>query len=268
VTRRRSDIVRTVVSTCALFASVAAADCERPGTTLADVRARGALRVAHTNDYRPFSYRATDGTPTGIDVDVARRLADALGVEVEWIDTTWSTLVADLAARRFDVAMSGVSVTAERAAVGCFSAPYFTTGKTALTRCASKRASGSLAALDRPDVTIVVNRGGSNERFVVAHVTRATVLVRDDNRAAIDTVARGGADAMITDAIEARIEARDDPRLCVADPPLLFDTVEKAYFFANDADWKAWIDVQLDALRKTGELAVIIDRYAGPSQAP
>src|SRR5262245_23667699 len=102
----------------ALGAETAAAECDRPGTTLADVRARGTLRVAHTNDYRPFSFRAPDGAPTGIDVDVARRFAESLGVAVEWVDTSWSTLSADLAAGRFDVAMSGVSITAERAATG------------------------------------------------------------------------------------------------------------------------------------------------------
>jgi len=244
------------------------ADCDRVGTTLADIRTRGALRVAHTNDYRPFSYRAADGTPIGIDVDVAQRFATALGVRIEWVDTTWSSLAADLAARRFDVAMSGVSITTERARAGCFSAPYFTTGKTAMTRCAAARRFDSLATLDRPDVTIVVNRGGTNERFVADHLTHATVVVRDDNRAAIETLARGGADAMITDAIEARVESRDDPALCVAAPPTLFDDVRKAYYFDDDATWKVWIDAQLDALRRDGSLDAIVARYVGPERAP
>ena len=247
-----------------LFAALAVADCDHAGATLADVRARGALRVAHTNDYRPFSYRAPDGSPTGIDVDVARRFAAALGVDLVWVDTTWSMLGADLAAHRFDVAMSGVSITADRAAAGCFSEPYFTTGKTALTRCASTRRFDSLAALDRPEVTVVVNRGGTNERFAKAHIERATIIVRDDNRAAIDTVAHGDADAMLTDAIEARVEARDNPALCAADPAVLFDDVRKAYYFGNDAEWKAWIDARLDELRRSGAFDAIVARYVGP----
>jgi len=264
VTRRPSDRYRVALwLTCSLSAPLASAECDRAGTTLADIHARGELRVAHTNDYRPFSYLAPDGTPTGIDADIAQRFAAALGVRLQWVDTTWSALANDLAAGRFDVAMSGVSITADRARVGCFSAPYFTTGKTAMTRCAASRRFDSIADLDRPDVTIVVNRGGTNERFVAAHSTRATVLVRDDNRAAIDTLAAGGADAMITDAVEARVESRADPRLCVAEPPVLFDTVEKAYLFADDAAWKAWIDAQLDALRRDGTLTAIFERYVG-----
>ena len=250
-----------------LLPLAATADCDHSGTTLADVRTRGELRVAHTNDYRPFSYRAPDGTPTGIDVDVARRFAAALGVELVWVDTTWSTLDADLAAHRFDVAMSGVSITADRAAAGCFSEPYFTTGKTVLTRCASTRHFDSLAALDRPDVTVVVNRGGTNERFAKTHLERATIVVRDDNRTAIDTVAHGDADAMLTDAIEARVEARDNPALCAADPPVLFDDVRKAYYFGNDAQWKAWIDARLGELRRSGAFDAVVARYVDPERS-
>jgi cyclohexadienyl dehydratase len=238
------------------------------GTTLADIRSRGELRVGHTNDYRPFSFRTQDGVPTGIDVDVAQRFAASLGVALEWVDTTWSTLSADLAARRFDVAMTGISVTPDRAAVGCFSAPYFMTGKTAMTRCAATRRFDTLADLDTPDVTIVVNRGGTNERFVAAHLTHAHVIARDDNRAAIDTLATGGADAMITDAIEARVESHDDPALCVADPPVLFDDVRKAYYFADDADWKAWIDAHLAELRASGAFDAIVERYVATERAP
>jgi ABC-type amino acid transport substrate-binding protein len=268
VIRQPSELVGAVVCVAALYASIAAADCDRTGTTLADIRARGALRVAHTNDYRPFSYRTPDGAATGIDVDVAERFAASLGVHVEWVDTTWSTLAADFAAHRFDVAMSGVSITADRAALGCFSAPYFTTGKTAMTRCATPRRFDTLAELDAPDVTIVVNRGGTNERFVAAHLQHARVIVRDDNRAAIGLLAAGGADAMITDAIEARVESNDDPALCVADPPVLLDDVRKAYYFADDAEWKAWIDARLAELRSSGEFDAIMARYLAPKGTP
>jgi cyclohexadienyl dehydratase len=265
---RRNDVVGVLVCIVVLYTSTAVADCDGPGTTLADIRARGALRVGHTNYYRPFSYRGANDAPTGIDVDVARRFAESLGVTLEWIDTSWSTLTADLAAHRFDVAMSGVSITLERAAVGCFSESYFATGKTAMTRCAARRRFDALADLDAPDVTIVVNRGGTNERFVAAHLTHARIIVRDDNRAAIDLLAAGGADAMVTDAIEARVESHDNPALCVADPPVLFDDVRKAYFLADDAEWKAWIDARLTELRTSGVLDAIVARYVASKGAP
>lgn len=235
---------------------------------LSDVRVRGTLRVAHTNDYRPFSFIGADGAPTGVDADLARRLAADLGVSVQWNDTTWATLAADLQAHRYDIAMSGVSVSPERASVGCFTAVYFTTGKTVLTRCASHRTFDTLAQLDVPSVTVIVNPGGTNERFVRKHLHHARVVAHDDNRTIFRALAAGDADAMITDAVEARLEAQANPALCVADPPPLFETVSKAYLIPKDPQWQAWLDAWLAKLKTTGELDTVLLRYLHAPSPP
>jgi len=243
-----------------------ARDCASDGRdVLADIRARGTLRVAHTNDYRPFSFRDAEGKPAGIDVDLAHRLAAELDVSLEWVDTTWSTLLADLRADRYDIAMSGVSITTDRSDVGCFSTTYFATGKTALTRCALHRSFDTVAQLDTPEITVIVNRGGTNERFVRDRLPHARVVVHDDNRTVFEALAGGEADAMITDAVEARLEAQANPLLCVADPPPLFDTVEKAYLIPKDPGWQAWLDAWLERTTASGELPVATRRYLVPA---
>lgn len=245
-------------------------NCDGDGRdVLADIHTRGALRVAHTNDYQPFSFTDDAGTPVGIDVDLAHRLADTLGVPLQWIDTTWSTLVADLQANRYDIAMSGVSVTAERASVGCFTTPYFETGKTALTRCAADRTFESLAQLNDPSVTIIVNPGGTNERFVRDRLPNARVVKHADNRTIFTALATGAADVMITDAVEARLEARANPALCVADPPPLFEHVAKAYLIPKDPRWQAWVDAWLARITSSGELTKVTKLYLDtPSSLP
>ena len=228
---------------------------------LSDIRTRGTLRVAHTNDYRPFSFIGVDAAPSGIDADLAKRLAADLGVSLQWIDTTWTTLTADLQANRYDIAMSGVSVNTDRALIGCFSTTYFVTGKTVLARCASQRRFDTLAQLDAPSVTVIVNPGGTNERFVREHLRHARIVVHDDNRTIFGALAAGAADAMITDAVEARLEARSNPALCVADPPPLFATVEKAYLIPRDPQWQTWLDAWLAKQKSSGELDAVLLRY-------
>ncbi len=228
---------------------------------LSDVHARGTLRVAHTNDYRPFSFIGANAAPTGIDAELAKHLAADLGVSLQWIDTTWASLSADLQADRYDIAMSGVSVSTERAVVGCFSAPYFITGKTVLTRCTARRTFDTLAQINVPSVTIIVNPGGTNERFVREHLPRTRVVVHDDNRTIFRALAAGDADAMITDAVEARLEARSNPALCVANPPPLFETVTKAYLIPKDPRWQARVDTWLAMLKSSGELDIVLHRY-------
>ncbi len=70
------------------------------------------LRVGTTGDYQPFSaLDKTTGAYSGFDVDMARALAEALGVRLTFVPTAWPNLAQDLKAGAFDIAMGGVSVT-------------------------------------------------------------------------------------------------------------------------------------------------------------
>ncbi|TNF90011.1 MAG: gamma subclass chorismate mutase AroQ, partial [Gammaproteobacteria bacterium] len=140
----------------------------------AQIRATGILRVGTTGDYAPFSYEvdAQGGaaswaeTLRGVDVDLAEDLAEALDADLVFVRTSWPTLSADLLAGRFDVAMGGVSRTLERARIGHLSVPYYVGGKMPIARCEDRRRFGSLADIDQPGVRVIVNPGGTNERFV------------------------------------------------------------------------------------------------------
>ena len=133
------------------------------------IKSAGQLRVGMTGDYAPFSVRGADGHIAGADVVMAQALADALGVSLAIVPTTWKSLQADLQADRFDIAMGGVSITADRAAIGEFSVPLVHDGKRPITRCADKDRFVSVASIDQPEVRVVVNPGGTNERFARSH---------------------------------------------------------------------------------------------------
>lgn len=232
---------------------------------LEDVHARGTVRVATTFDYRPFSFRR-DGEPAGIDIDLALGIAHALGVRVEWITTSWPELTNDLRAGRFDVAMSGISITAERRHAGSFSESYYETGKTLLTRCGARNVD-SLLAVDRPGVRVIVNPGGSNQRFVDAHIRHATVIVHPDNLSIFEALAGGAADVMITDAVEAQLESARHEALCMPQLAEWLEPVTKAWFTPRDAAWTRAINAVLESMKDDGTLAAIIERHV-PAPPP
>src|ERR1700761_1156350 len=89
--------------------------------TLAAIKADGVLRVGLTGDYAPYALRGPDGKITGADASVAQALAQNLGVGLEIVPTTWKSMTRDFKAGDFDIAMGGVSVTADRAMIGDFS---------------------------------------------------------------------------------------------------------------------------------------------------
>jgi len=150
----------------ALWAAAIAAPAFAEGSRLDAILESHALRVGTTGDYRPFTaLDKKSGEYSGFDIDMARSLAQALGVQIEFVPTTWSNLAKDLAGGVFDIVMGGVSVTLDRQRKGFFSAPYMRDGKTPIARCADEEKFQTLSEIDRPGVKVIANPGGTNERF-------------------------------------------------------------------------------------------------------
>ena len=228
---------------------------------LDDIAARGVLRVGSTGDYKPFSYRQTDGGFIGMDVELAGELARALGVRLELVPTTWPTLMTDLGADKFDLALSGVSVTAERQRQALFSVPYLHDGKTPITRCEIVARYQTLAQIDRPDVRLIVNPGGTNERFARARAPHARLTVYPDNVTIFGQIVSGAADLMMTDAIETRLQQRLHPQLCAVHPEAPFDMAEKAILLPRDPALKTYVDRWLRQRLDNGDVPQRLERW-------
>src|SRR5690625_2585374 len=82
---------------------------------LDQVLEQGYVRVCTTGDYKPFTYLNPEtGKFQGIDIDMARDLAAALGVEARFVQTSWSTLMTDFTAGKCEIAVGGISINLER----------------------------------------------------------------------------------------------------------------------------------------------------------
>ena len=227
------------------------------GDRLARISAQGALRVGTCGDYKPYTFRdPVTGTYSGIDIDAATAIAQSLGVHATFVATTWPTLSADLLADRFDIAMGGISKTPERAKIGLLSDAYDSDGKVPLVRTSDRAKYETLAQIDRPEVRIAVNPGGTNQKFVAANLTHAHVIVVEKNLSIPEMVARGDADVMITDGVEAIVASKNDPRLVALDLDRRFTHDEKAYFLhASDATLAQRVDAWIFTAESDGTYA-------------
>ena len=164
-----------------LLATAVGPAARRDKTRLDTIVGGGTLRVGLTEDYRPFSFADASGKVEGIDVDMAMSLAQSLGVRLEIVKTSWSTLKSDLQTNSFDIAMGGITITLDRQRTGLFSNPVFSSGKTPITHCGDEPKYETIAAIDQPGVRVIVNPGGMNERFDRAHLQKATIIQWSDN---------------------------------------------------------------------------------------
>ena len=230
---------------------------------LAQILATGQVRIGTPGDYAPFSVRSADTQSyVGIDIDLALGLATALGVEPVFVETSWPTLLEDLAAGRYDIAVGGVSRTREREKLGFLSSTYHVGGKTPLARCSDVARFATLADIDQANVRLIVNPGGTNERYVDEHIHRARKTVHDDNQTIFQKIIDGAADVMITDRIEAQWQASRRPELCLTMPGTL-TYQEKAFLLPQDADWLEFVNNWLDQQIANGTVAATFARHLG-----
>ncbi len=229
------------------------------GEALDAIRKSGMLRVGTTGDYKPFTFRQPDGNYAGADIAMAGRLAARLGVRLELVPTAWPVLLDDFTARRFDVAMGGVSVNAARAARGAFSNTVYVDGKRPVARCADQDRFTSVEAIDQPGVRVVVNPGGTNQEFARANFKHAALAVHPDNATVFDEILAGRADVMVTDGIEADHQAFVHPELCPTHVAAPFTRLEKAYLLPNDPELIHAVNGWLAAETASGEWARILE---------
>ena len=237
-----------------LWTVSASAQQSAASSRLDDIIKRGTLRVGMTGDYLPFTYfdKAT-AKFRGFDVDMAEALGKALGVKVEFVQTAWPQLMKDFEADNFDIAMGGVSITFDRQKKGLFSLPIMREGKTPIARCADQGKYESLADIDKPGTRVIVNPGGTNERFARANVKNAEIRVYNDNVTIFDEIAKGNADLMMTDSSETRYQQKlHIGVLCAVHPDKPFDFAEKAYWLQRDSAFKAFVDQWLHLSTEDG----------------
>ncbi len=228
---------------------------------LGRIAAAGVLRVGVTGDYAPFSIESA-GAVAGSDVELARRLAVRLHAQPVFVRTSWSSLLQELGEDDFDIAMGGVSVTAERQASAAFSIPYASGGKTIIARCRDASRYSDLTAIDRARVRVVVNPGGTNEQFVRAHLHAARILVHGDNRTIFDEIRAGRADVMVTDDTEVELQTQRHPDLCRAYAGTLTHA-DKAILLPKDPPFVAAVNDWLNAEIQAGEPARLLRQSIG-----
>ncbi|WP_042886134.1 transporter substrate-binding domain-containing protein [Cupriavidus necator] len=252
----------------ALLSSVAAAQTVSAVTSappaLNRVAQSGTLRVCTPGDYKPFSFQRPDGSFEGLDVDLMGSLATALGAKPQFVKTTWANLMPDFVAGKCDIAAGGISVTLERQKLAFFSVPYMVNGKTPIARCENAAKYQSVEAINRPEVRVIANPGGSNERFAKTRLQRAQLTVHRDNLTIFDELIAGRADVFVTEAAEAVAQSRIHPELCAINPEQPLQYAEMAFLLpTGDTVFKGFVDQWLHLARAGGDYQVHAAKWLG-----
>jgi polar amino acid transport system substrate-binding protein len=155
---------------------------------------RGVLKVG-LDIFVPWSFKDKDGNMVGFEVDVATKLAEDMGVDVEFVPTEWSGIIPALLTGKFDVIIGGMGITTERALKVNYSVPYEVTGMDCVASREMLPGADSLEDLNKEDVIIAVRMGGTPTNAAKRFTPKAELHQFDSDEAVIQDVLNGNAHA-------------------------------------------------------------------------
>ena len=246
-------------------ASCSSSDNTSDRPTIERIGQRGKILVGTTGDYRPLSFREPEtGEYWGFGIEMAQEIAARLSVGIEFVQTSWPTLSADVLAepQMFDLAIGGITITDARRETMLMSDGYLSNGKTILCRASEADRYQSLRDIDKPEVRVMVNPGGLNEKFAHENLTHATIIVHQKNEEIPTLIAEGGADIMITEITEAPYYVETDSRLAapLLDKPFTHGEIGVLMRKGQD-DLLQLVNAVISEMKSDGSLRRLHEKY-------
>lgn len=182
--------------TCA-FSPIQAEAAEK--SVLDQVLERGVLRVGF-DTFVPWAMKDKNGEYIGFEIDVARRVAEDMGVQIEFVPTKWSGIIPALLTGKFDIIIGGMGILPSRNLKVNFSSPYEFSGMSLVANQNLAPGLTSLNDFNKPEVILAVKTGATSVAAAKKHMPKASLRMFDDEAQALQEVLNGRAHAMVASA--------------------------------------------------------------------
>jgi len=204
---------------------------------------RGELRIGLDPGYMPFEMKDKKGRLIGYDIDMAKKMAKEMGVKVKFVSTAWDGIIAGLVTEKYDIIMSGMTITQQRNNKVNFANPYIVVGQTMLMKKSLSSKVKTAADLDKKEYTIVTKLGVTGEIAARKFFKNAKILTFETEADAASEVLNGKADAMVYDQPYNVLFMSDKGagKLVHLDKPLTYEPLGWA-IRKGDPDFLNWLN--------------------------
>ncbi len=168
-------------------------------STLEQILQRGVLKVGMST-FVPWAMKDKHGEFIGFEIDVARRLAQDMGVEVEFIPTKWSGIIPALLTGKFDVVIGGMGIRPDRNLKVNFSIPYDYSGMSIVAHQEKAAGFASTADFNKPEVTIAARTGTTAAAAIKTYMPKAQLKLFDNEAQTIQELLNGRVHAVVASA--------------------------------------------------------------------
>ena len=222
-----SGIVLVSVFVLGLAATASAGETQRKlvaESAIEQIAKRGVIKVG-MDIFVPWAMKDKKGELIGFEIDIAKKLAEDMGVKVEFVPTKWSGIIPALTTGKFDVLIGGMTITTKRNLKVNFTRPYYYTEQ-GLMAHKQKAAGFKVSDFNSPDVTIAARLGSTAAIAAKQKFPKAKIRLFDDEPSAVQELRNGNVHAMVSAQPLPSSTAIDYPdTIMVYDEVMMFEAI-------------------------------------------
>jgi len=232
-------------------------------STIEDILKAGELKVGFESGYMPFEMTDKTGNFVGFDIDMAKEMAKAMGVKFVPVNTAWDGIIPALLTKKFDIIMSGMTVTQERNLKINFAEPYIVVGQTVII---NKKHAGKIKSYkDLNDAKYVVTSklGTTGEQSVKRLIPKAQYKSFEEEVTAAMEVVSAKADAFVYDlpfCVVFMAQQGGTGQLVFLDTPFTYEPLAWAVR-KGDPDFLNWLNNFLAQVKNDGRYDTIYQKW-------
>lgn len=231
-------------------------------STLKTILNRSELHVGFNSGYMPFEMTNQKGRYVGFDIDIAKAMAKAMGVKFIPVNTAWDDIIPSLVTGKFDIIISGMTVTQERNLKISFADPYIIVGQTILINKNLKGKIKSYKDLNDPTYIVTSQSETTGEQAVKRLIPKCTYKSYKTEKEAVREVIQGNADAFVYDlpfcAAVMAMEGKN--QLFFIDKPFTYEPLAWA-IRKGDPDFLNWLNNFLRQIKNDGRFERIYKKW-------
>lgn len=240
--------------------------CGPSGATLAQVKEAGKLSIATSPDFPPFESLAEGGKVEGIEIDILNIICEKLGVELEINQMDFDSVLPAIAAGKYNVGVSGISVTPKRQKNALFTDPYCLAAQAIVVLKDSPIATKA----DLTGKKIAVQTGTTAETYCMENKYDISAFAANND--AQSALLTGKVDAWVIDDLTAAemVKAYNEDngeQLVILSEALTTEPYAFAFCFGSET-LVAEINKIIAELLADGTIAEIFQKYEAPYTAP
>ena len=255
-------LILSVIMICALFTGCGS-DSQ---SALEKVKEAGKLTIATSPDFPPFESLASDGSVEGIEIDILNLICDKLGVELEINQMDFDSVLPGVQAGKYDVGVSGISITEKRQKNVLFTDPYCLAAQAIVVT----EGSSITCKADLEGKKVSVQTGTTAETFCMDNgYDVSSFAANSDAQTALTS---GKVDAWVIDDLTAADMVKvyneaGGSKLVILDEAMTTEPYAFAFSFGSE-DLVEEINSILSELLADGTIASIFEKYEAPYTSP